>query len=70
LYSRWFSGWLILFGGRWGEAGDVLFERRNVGVIDAERGLQNAEGLLVKRAGLFRPPLHLHNTREVVEPFT
>jgi hypothetical protein len=39
-------------------------------MIGGKRSLQNDEGLLEKRAGLFKPPLHLHHTREVVEPFT
>jgi hypothetical protein len=70
MYSSRFAGWLILFDGWWWEAGDALFDRRDVGRIGGLRGLQNGEGLLVKRAGLFKPPLHLHHTREVVEPFT
>jgi hypothetical protein len=56
MYSSWFAGLLILFGGRWWEAGDALFDRRDVGVIDGEPGLQNDEGLLEKRAGLLKPP--------------
>jgi hypothetical protein len=69
MYSSRFAGWLILFGGRWWKTGEVLFERRDVGMIGGQRGLQNGEGLLVKRAGLVKPPLILNHQREVVDPF-
>jgi hypothetical protein len=39
-------------------------------MIGGKRGLKNHEGMLEKRAGLFKPTLILQHTREVVEPFT
>jgi len=69
MYSSWFAGWLILFGGWWWEAGDLHSERRDIGVIGAEKRLPYGQHLLVKRAGLFKPPLRPHRPREVIGPF-